>query len=68
MSKKKKTKSGGSGKSKILYWIAGIVILIPLLLLGWIYLSAKESSGSPTVGSCFDNSLTRLSPRSSWIR
>ena len=57
MSKKKKKTKAGGGKSKILYWIAGIVILIPVLLLGWIYLSAKESSGSPTVGSRFDNSL-----------
>lgn len=57
MSKKKKKAKAGGGKSKILYWIAGIVILIPVLLLGWIYLSAKESSGSPTVGSRFDNSL-----------
>ena len=48
MSKKKKKTKAGGGKSKILYWIAGIVILIPVLLLGWIYLSAKESSGSPT--------------------
>ena len=61
MSKKKKTKAKSntktSNKGKILYWIAAIVILIPLLLLGWIYLNAKESSGKPTVGSRFDNSL-----------
>ena len=44
MSKKKKKTKAGGGKSKILYWIAGIVILIPVLLLGWIYLSAKEKS------------------------
>lgn len=44
-------------KSRILYWIAAVVILIPVLLLGYIYLSAKESAGTPTVGSRFDNSL-----------
>lgn len=55
MSKKKTKKI--DGKSKILYSITAIVILIPLLLLGWIYFSAKESSGKPTVGSRFDNSL-----------
>ncbi len=55
MSKKKKNKKGS--KSKILYWIAGIVILIPLLLLGWIFICTKENSGQPTVGSRFDNSL-----------
>ncbi len=55
MSKKKKNKKGS--KNKILYWIAGIVVLVPLLLLGWIFLSTKENSGQPTVGSRFDHSL-----------
>ncbi len=55
MSKKKKNKKGS--KSKILYWIAGIVILIPLLLLGWIFISTKENSGQPTVGSRLGESL-----------
>lgn len=53
MSKKKKT----GKKSTVLYWIAGIVILIPLALLIYIYFGAKENSGKPTVGNRFDNSL-----------
>ncbi|MEG1733074.1 MAG: hypothetical protein RR986_04650 [Longicatena sp.] len=59
MNKKKKsdTKGSISKKSKILYWTAGIVLLIPLLLLAYIYLGAKESSGKPTAGNRFDNSL-----------
>lgn len=44
-------------KSAILYWIAGIVIVVPLLLFLYIYLGAKESSGKPIVGNRFDNSL-----------
>lgn len=43
--------------SKILYTVAVIVILVPLLFLGYIYISAKENSGKPTVGSRFDDSL-----------
>lgn len=60
---KKKTQSKAKNvdkqkrKSIILYWIAGIVILIPLLLLGYIYISTKEAAGKPTIGSRFDNSL-----------
>lgn len=53
MSKKKKTNK----RSNILYWIAGIVILIPCILLAYIYFGAKENSGKPTVGSRFDHSL-----------
>ena len=53
MSKKKKTNK----RSNILYWIAGIVILIPCILLAYIYFGAKENSGKPTVGNRFDNSL-----------
>ena len=59
----KKT-TGGKGRwanlnktSKILYTVAVIVILVPLLFLGYIYISAKENSGKPTVGSRFDDSL-----------
>lgn len=53
MSKKKKTNK----RSNILYWIAGIVILIPCILLAYIYFGAKENSGKPTVGNRFDDSL-----------
>lgn len=44
-------------KSNILYIVAAIVILVPLLMLGYIYFSTKENKGKPTVGSRFDNSL-----------
>lgn len=44
-------------KSIILYWIVGIVILIPIILLGSIYLGAKESAGKPTTGNRFANQL-----------
>lgn len=44
--------------SKILYVIAAVVILVPLLLLGYIYLTTKENKGTPTVGSRFDDELT----------
>lgn len=44
-------------KSKILYSAAVIVILIPLLLLGYIYLSTKENAGVPTVGNRFSDEL-----------
>lgn len=53
MSKKKKT----GKRSNILYWITAIVIIIPLILLIYIYVGAKESSGHPTVGSRFKDSL-----------
>lgn len=53
MSKKKKT----GKRSNVLYWITGIVIIIPLILLIYIYVGAKESSGHPTVGSRFKDSL-----------
>lgn len=53
MSKKKKN----GKKSTVLYWIAGIVIIIPLALLIYIYFGAKENSGKPTVGNRFENSL-----------
>lgn len=55
--KKKKQRNKLSQRSKILYTIAVIVILIPLILLVYIYFGAKENSGKPTVGSRFDESL-----------
>lgn len=54
-SSKQKTKTKKS--SKVLYVIAIIVLLIPVGLLGYIYLGAKENSGKPVVGSRFDKSL-----------
>lgn len=57
MSKKKNNKTKTKKKGTVLYWIAGIVIVIPLVLLLWIYLGAKENSGKPTVGNRFDKSL-----------
>ena len=58
MTKKVKSKKSTlDKKSKILYSAAVIVILIPLLLLGYIYLSTKENVGVPTVGSRFDDEL-----------
>lgn len=59
MSKQKKASKSDkvSKKSKILYVTAGIVILIPLILLIYIYFGAKENSGKPTVGERFENSL-----------
>lgn len=46
-----------SKSSKILYSAAIIVIIVPLLLLGYIYISAKENVGKPTEGSRFEDSL-----------
>lgn len=61
MAKKKKVKKDRyvreKRKSRILYVISAIVILVPLLLLGYIYLGAKESSGKPSTGNRFDESL-----------
>lgn len=62
MSKQKNMKSPKQKKntkksSKVLITIAIIVLLIPLLLLGYIYFGAKENSGKPVTGSRFDNSL-----------
>lgn len=54
-SSKQKTKLKNS--SKILYTTAVIVLLIPLVLLVYIYLGAKENSGKPVEGTRFDNSL-----------
>lgn len=52
-----KTKGKVSGKSKTLYIATGIVILIPILLLAYIYFGAKENSGKPVVGTRFKNAL-----------
>ena len=62
MSKQKNMKSPKQKKntkksSKVLITVAIIVLLIPLLLLGYIYFGAKENSGKPVTGSRFDNSL-----------
>lgn len=46
-----------SKSSKILYTVAGIVILIPLVLLIYIYFGAKDNAGKPTVGDRFEDSL-----------
>ena len=54
---KQKKQSAISTKQKILYGLSVVVILVPLLLLGYIYLSTKENAGIPTVGSRFDNEL-----------
>lgn len=56
MAKKNKLKNL-SKSNKILYSAAIIVIVVPLLLLGYIYLSAKENTGKPTEGSRFGESL-----------
>lgn len=62
MSKQKNMKSPKQKKntkksSKVLIGIAIVVLLIPLLLLGYIYFGAKENSGKPVTGSRFDKSL-----------
>lgn len=61
MAKRKKIKKDRyereKRKSVILYVISAVVILVPLLLLGYIYLGAKESSGKPTTGDRFSESL-----------
>lgn len=61
MAKRKKIKKDRyereKRKSVILYVISAVVILVPLGLLGYIYLGAKESSGKPTTGERFSNSL-----------
>lgn len=55
--KSPKQKKNTKKSSKVLITIAIIVLLIPLLLLGYIYFGAKENSGKPVTGSRFDNSL-----------
>lgn len=55
---KEKTKYPVRRSSKILYTVAIIVIVIPILLLGYIYFTTKENKGTPTVGSRFDDELT----------
>jgi flagellar basal body-associated protein FliL len=41
----------------MIYIIAIAVIIVPLLLLGIIFLSTKEKSGSPTFGDRYKTSL-----------
>lgn len=55
--KKSKQVKQKNTKSNILYIVATVVILIPLLMLGYIYFSTKENKGKPTVGNRFDNAL-----------
>lgn len=55
--KKSKQVKQKNTKSNILYIVATVVILIPLLMLGYIYFSTKENKGKPTAGNRFDNAL-----------
>lgn len=55
---KEKIKYPVKRSSKILYTVAIIVVVIPILLLGYIYITTKENKGTPTVGSRFDDELT----------
>lgn len=55
---KEKIKYPVKRSSKILYTVAIIVVVIPVLLLGYIYITTKENKGTPTVGSRFDDELT----------
>ena len=55
---KEKIKYPVKRSSKILYIVAIIVVVIPILLLGYIYITTKENKGMPTVGSRFDDELT----------
>lgn len=44
-------------KDNMLYWIAGVVVIIPIILLAIIYFTATAGSNKPVVGGRFDNSL-----------
>ena len=55
--KNQKQKRNTRKSSTVLITVAIIVLLIPLLLLGYIYFGAKENSGKPVTGSRFENSL-----------
>lgn len=63
MSKQKKNPGTKSQKtklktsSKVLYGAAVVVILIPVVLLAYIYFGAKENSGKPVTGSRFGDAL-----------
>ena len=57
MSKQKKFKKTTFSSKSIIYIIAIAVIIVPLFLLGVVYLSTKENAGSPTFGDRFDTSL-----------
>lgn len=54
---KQKSSSKLKNSSKILYTVAIIVIVVPLLFLGYIYIGAKENTGKPTDGKRFADSL-----------
>ncbi len=56
-SKKNNVKKTTDKKSRILYWLAAIVIGLPLLLLAFIYFTTKEQVGTPTTGNRFKDSL-----------
>lgn len=59
--KKQKNTTERAGKPKkrsnALFYIAGVVILIPLVLLGYIFFSAKEKSGVPINGERFADEI-----------
>ena len=57
MSKQKKLKKPTFSSKSIIYIIAIAVIIVPLFLLGVVYLSTKENAGSPTFGDRFETSL-----------
>ena len=57
MSKKKNLKKSTMSSQTIIYIIAIMVIIVPLLLLGVVYISTKENKGSPTFGDRFETSL-----------
>lgn len=60
--KKNKPNKNASSKARgigstLLFIVAIGVIVVPLLLLGYIYSSTKEAAGKPTFGDRYDNSL-----------
>ncbi len=54
----KKNTNSRKKNMKFLYVIAICVIVVPILLLGYIYFSTKENSGSPIIGSRYNNGLS----------
>lgn len=54
----KKKANSRKKNMKYLYIIAICVILVPILLLGYLYFSTKENSGSPIIGNRYNNALT----------
>ena len=57
MKKKKRLNISQSKGNSIIYIIAIVVIIVPLLLLGYVYISTKENAGAPTFGDRYENSL-----------